>query len=230
MKITYLRRGGRVPPADREALTLSGDGAFSLWRSVNTPACGRFAGQLLAGEWVQLRQAAQAAAQAGPLDRELLPDSAVETLQVDEVAARLGQTDQPEGAWGDLVAQCRALLTRLLDAPQAVVALEVAAGAAGARLVQRGGQPLHLDLSRLAVRAILGGGYYEQRGQWHWQAPPGGPRRVAAGPGWSLDLSFAHGFTPRADEVVHTYVTLAAYDQDGLVDVSLVDAPALKLA
>jgi hypothetical protein len=236
MKITYRRAGGHMPPPDRELLTIQDDGSFTLWRSVNTPACGRFAGQLTLDQWNALQAEGAAAAQAGSMARPILPDSAIETIQVGDSVARLGHTDTPDGAWGNLVTHCRSLVTDLLDAPQAAVVLEVAPGAAGARLVHRGGRPISVDLSRLAVRAVLWGGYYEQRGNWQWAAPlaPGargergtGPGRVEAGPGWSLDLNFAHGFTPGADEVVHTYVTFSVFDQEGLVDVSLVDAPLL---
>lgn len=229
MKIMYTRRGGRMPPPDRELLTIQEDGAFAMWRSVNTPACGRFAGQLTPERWRALQAEGAAAMAAGPLERPILPDSAIETIQVGDTLAKLGHTDMPEGAWGELATHCRSLLADLLDAPQAAVALEVAPAAAGARLVHRGDQPLALDLTRLAVRAILWGGYYEQRGNWQWAAPPG-PGRVEAGRGWGLDLNFAHGFRPGADEVVHTYVTFSVFDRDGLVDVSLVEAPALQLA
>ncbi len=226
MKIMYTRRGGRMPPPDRELLTIEPDGSFTMWRSVNTPACGRFAGRLSVETWNVLQRDGVAAVQAGVLNRPILPDSAIETIQIEETWAKLGHTDTPDGAWGQMAIHLRQLLTSLCQEAEAAVSLHISPQATRAKLVHQGQRPLSLDFSRLSVRAILWGGYYEQQGNWSWSAPAS-LGHVEATPGWEFELNFQHGFAPTADQVVHTYVTFSVYDREGLVNVSLVDAPLL---
>jgi hypothetical protein len=135
------------------------------------------------------------------------------------------------------------LLDELTDQPLAAVALQVERGGRGAALVHRGSRPLHLDLSRLASRAVLWGPNWWLLEDWRsGAAAPGGadqeaggqaPARadqeagaaagpVVAGPGWSRELPFGHGFEPGPDRMIQAFAELIVVERDLPVQVGLV--------
>lgn len=241
--IARLRRlGGRLPPADNEHLEVAADGGFSMWRSANTAAAGRFAGRLTAGELAALVEEAGAAAAAGDLDVRPSPDDAIEQVEVDGARAEMGGGSQLQGAWAALVARLHRLLDELTDQPLAAVRLQVDQGGRRASLVHRGTQPLRLDLSKLSARAVLWGPDWWLLEDWRSGpivAPADGGAAVAgggdaarggapvaepvvAGPGWSLELPFAHGFQPGPDRIIQAFAELAVIERDLPVAVGLV--------
>ena len=228
MKISYRRTGGWKPPQDNERLDIQDDGIFTMWRSVGwatnpaTPV-GRFAGRLSEGELTTLQREASSAAQAGDIQIMITPDAPVEAIQVGGAKAVLGANDQPGGAWGPLVEHLRRLLAELTASPRAAVSVQVSDDGKKARLVHLGDEPLRLDLSTLSVRAVLWEDY-DRLGDW--SAPPraagdGHLSDVRAGPGWSVDLPFSHGFEVRPGSAVVAYVNFVAYDGHEPVAVSL---------
>jgi hypothetical protein len=115
--------------------------------------------------------------------------------------------------------------------------------AASAALVHRGSRPLHLDLSRLASRAVLWDPNWWLLEDWRsGAAAPGGadqelggqaPARVdqeagaaagpvVAGPGWSWELPFGHGFEPGPDRMIQAFAELIVVERDLPVQVGLV--------
>ena len=239
--IARLRRlGGRVPPADNEHLDVAPDGSFSMWRSANTGVAGRFAGSLDGGELAALVEEARAAAAAGDLEVQAFPDDAVERVEVDGAHAEMGGGSQLDGAWAPLVARLHRLLDELTAQPLAAVALQVEQGGRRAALVHRGSQPLHLDLAKLASRAVLWGPEWWLLEDWRSgeagpaaAAPPaegaagpgageGAAGPVVAGPGWSLELPFGHGFEPGPGRMIQAFAELTVVDRDLPVPVGLV--------
>jgi hypothetical protein len=224
--IQYKRTGGSRPPRDRELLTVDDKGEFSLWRSIGAAvfpptAVGRFAGQLNAGDLAALQKLTQAAQKAGDLAVVPLPGSVIERVILgDGVNARLGIHDEPDGPWGALLARLRQLLADLTAHPQAALKLTVTAKGDAARLAHLGDQPLRLDLSGLAIRAVLWEGY-KNLGDWRYSGPAEWEGDIVAEPGWSLELPFAHGHAVRPSMEVVAYVTLAAYDGRRLVPIGL---------
>ncbi len=223
--VRFIRVGGWQPPPDSESLEVDDDGTFRMWRSVGSPMAGRFGGQLEPGLLAQVRSEGQQAASAGNLDASILPDAAIETIEVDGARASLGGNDEGDGAWAPLVAHLRRLLGELMRSPVSAVALEVD-GARAARLEHRGREPLGLDLSSLTVRAVLWGPGYEMLDDW--SAPAGissDGGRVQAGPGWKQALPFEHGFKPRPGQVVHAYANFVVLNGEQPIPVSCVVAP-----
>lgn len=228
MIVEYWRRGGRVAPPDREYLAVDDQGLFRMWRSVNTPVVGRFAGQLSSAELKQLKTEVAAATLAGSIRLIPLPDSAVETVTVGSaVQASLGHTDQPEGAWGAVIGHLRQLIDQLTNAPQAALALEIDAQGRLARIVHQGKEAVQGDLRAITIQVVLWGGYYEMMGNWRGTAAAM-PSPLTMTPGWAFDLPFDHGFTLEQDQVIHTYVRFDMFDEKGIVPISLVHAPLIK--
>jgi hypothetical protein len=217
--IQYYLHGGRRPPADREILAIGADGAFTMWRSIGAnsypPApVGRYAGRLPARRLTALQRAAAAAAATGDLHLTPEPDSSFEDIDVDGVRAKMGSGTVPKGPWGALAGRLRTLLGELTAFPRAVVQVEVASNGRTARLVQHGPEALRLDLSALAVEAVL---WRKGNAQAFWNAPPASLGEVTAGPGWSLDLPFDHGFSVTARAKVVAYVAFTAYDGESAI-------------
>ena len=236
--IVRLRRlGGRVPPPDNEHLDVAPDGEFSMWRSTNTGVAGRFAGRLDPEELAGLAAEAREAAAAGDLEVQPFPDASIETVEVQGARAELG--GDADGAWTPLVARLHRLLDELTTAPLAAIALEVDRGGRRARLVHRGGERLRLDLSGLSSRAVLWGPNWWLLEDWrsgaedHGEA--GGARSgagpgaggtgaggtVEAGPSWSMELPFAHGFEPGPDRTLQGFAELVLIEREVPVSVGL---------
>jgi hypothetical protein len=222
LAIAYARDGGRIAPPDHEVLRIDGD-RFEMWRSHGSTKVGSFAGPLPAGAGARLASEAAAAAGAGPLTGTPLPDGAVESVTVGGVSATVGEHDRPEGPWGVLVVDLRRLLAELTASPRAALALEVTPPAGSARLVHLGADPLRIDASMLRVRTVLWGPGSEKLGDW--TSPPTDSGESSIGPGWTLALPFGHGFSPGAGQVVHTYVTLSAFEGPAPIQVELSDLP-----
>jgi hypothetical protein len=231
--IVRLRRlGGRVPPPDNEHLDVAPDGEFSMWRSTNTGVAGRFAGHLDPAELAGLVAEASEASAAGDLEVQPFPDASLETIEVQGARAELG--GDTEGAWAPLVARLHRLLDELTAAPLAAIALEVDQGGRRARLVHRGSDPLRLDLSGLASRAVLWGPNWWLLQDWRsgtgedgragaagGAGAGAGAGAVEAGPSWSLELPFAHGFEPGPDRTLQGFAELVLIEREIPVSVGL---------
>jgi hypothetical protein len=220
--IARLRRiGGRVPPADNEYLDVAKDGGFSMWRSNNTGVAGRFAGTLDAEELAALAEDARAASAAGDLAVQPFPDDALEHVEIEGARAQMGGGSQVGGAWAPLVARLHRLLDELTAQPLAAVAIQVEHGGRSAALVHRGSQPLHLDLSTLASRAVLWGPDWWLLEDWR-SAEGAAAGAAVAGPGWSQELPFGHGFEPGPDRMIQAFAELTLVERDLPVQVGLV--------
>jgi hypothetical protein len=218
--ITLSRTGGLRPPRFDEALEIEDDGMFNMWRSVSMASAlpapiGRFRGCLSDAERDALREAGRRAAQEGSQTRVVEPDSPVDQIAVDGATATLGVDDPGEGAWQTLAALLRPLLRDLTRSPVAAIALHVDGGAT---LVHEGVSPLRLDVSSLAVRAML---WRNSQSEGRWSAPPLGLGEVVAEPGWQLSLPFDHGFTLHPGDRLIVTVTFRAQDGERSVPVSL---------
>jgi hypothetical protein len=224
--LRYYRIGGRGVPGDGETFELDDDGTLTAWRTVAAGAVGRFAGKV-DPETLAATVALANGAAAGPpptvpqpVNRpsELveLPSGTVHTahlgLRESLVAGEVGREASGTGAdastdpWAALAHHCRRLLDAAVEYPVAAIALESVAGSAKARLVQRGDEPVTLDLTGLRPRAVLHTTRGEPVDEWVGQTPS---RRtsslvdmVVAGPGWHHDVVAEHGFTPGSDEAV----------------------------
>ncbi len=229
LMVRLSRVGGRVPPPDNEHLDVAPDGEFSMWRSTNTGIAGRFAGRLDPDELAGLEAETRQASAAGDLEVPPFPDAAIETVQVQGARAELG--GDTDGPWAPLVARLHRLLDELTAAPLAAIALEVDHEGRRARLVHRGSQPLRLDLSGLSSRAVLWGPNWWLLQDWRSGtgddgAGPAGAGATArgpveAGPSWSMELPFGHGFEPGPDRILQGFAELVVIEREVPVPVGL---------
>lgn len=218
--ITFSRAGGMRAPQFRESLEIADDGSFEMWRSVSMASAlpspvGSFAGSLGPAQLKAVKAAAMQAAAAGPMKATVTPDSPVDRIQVDGVAATLGIHNAADGPWKAIVALLRALLKDLTDHPLAAISLQLDGGA---RLEHHGSEPLELDLSKLTIKAT----HWRDRdseGQWTGTLADSG--KVSAGAGWSLELPFDHGFELKAGDRITASVTFSAQNKDKMVPVGL---------
>lgn len=225
MTIIYRRQGGMRPPPHDELLLIDDEADFTLWRSVvaaptQPPVMGRFAGRLDADLYARIRQAMHDAAAEGSLMVPIQPDSIVDEIILPGARAVMGTYHRPQDAWGELVALLRPLFVDLIRFPRAVVALEIRDGGRAARLVHQGTDALPLDLGDLRVQAILWKDY-TVLSRWSAPAAGHGASLVQAGPGWSLDLPFEHGFEIAPGTRVAAYASFRARDGERIVLVSL---------
>ena len=84
-----------------------------------------------------------------------------------------------------------------------------------------GGEPLEVDASSVAVRAVRLDAQGRVLGRWQGSVAPAqvedAPRSAAAGmddrgPGWQLELPFRHGLELTRDDWLQVWVTLAIRD------------------
>jgi len=223
MIVDYARIGGRVPPPDNEGLQVADDGSFRMWRSI-APAVGRFAGKLSPAELSQLKKEAQMAVAAGDVSRPPTMDGSRERFQLDGASATMGNNDDVEGAWGELIRHVRTLLEQLVSMPQAAVGLEVGGDGRSARLVHLGNKPITVDLSKLSVRAVLWGRGFQKVGDWSTPGQPS-PSQAEADDSWNVPLPFDHGLKPGKNKVLHVYVTFALAENGQRADVRAEHTP-----
>lgn len=223
MIVDYARIGGRVPPPDNEGLQVADDGTFRMWRSI-APAVGRFAGKLSPAELSQLKKEAQMAVAAGDVSRPPTMDGSAERFQLDGASATMGNNDDVEGAWGELIRHVRTLLEQLVSMPQAAVGLEVADDGRSARLVHLGNKPITVDLSNLSVRAVLWGRGFQKVGDWSTPVNPN-PAQAEADDSWNVPLPFDHGLKTGKNKVLHVYVTFAVSENGQRADVRAEHTP-----
>jgi hypothetical protein len=209
----------RMPQLD-ESLDIAADGSFSMWRSVGSASplpspIGSFAGRLSPEQSLELSAAAEQAAAAGSQTRLVSPDSPVDRLRVGDAEATLGIRDLGEGAWRTLAALVRPLLKELTTSPVAAIDLDVGDEA---KLVYEGSESLQVDLATLALEAV----------QWRgddavarWKAQDHAEEELIAGPGWSRELPFDHGFELQEGDRISVRATFAARRGERWVPVSL---------
>jgi len=218
--IALLRNGGMRKPQFREVLEIDDNGAFRMWRSVSMASAlpspiGRFGGHLPDSRLRELTTAAGQAAADGSRTWVVRPDSPIDRIQADGATATLGIHDAGDGGWAALVALLRPLLQQLTESPVAAIALEVGGGA---RLVHKGTTPLQLDLSKLTVRAVH---WRDSGSEGQWTSEIASADDVSAGPGWSLELPFDHGFETREGDRVTVSVTFSVRDGERLIPVGM---------
>lgn len=222
--VTFRRSGGRAGPREQEDLAVRADGSFTIWRAVNAGPIGRFGGALVDADAAAVREAVAAAAGAAGPPASMVLDAVSETVTIGPARATLGRHDVPDGPWGDLFVLLRRLVDEGTDRPVAAVALETDARGTFARLLQRGPDPLEVDLSRVTVGAQVFGPGYSIHGRWSTVVEAGG--RGPVNPGWALDLPFDHGLEVTDDRVVQVRVEFVAYDGVLAVPVMIVASPA----
>jgi hypothetical protein len=133
---------------------------------------------------------------------------------------RVGSNEQVEGPWGALVARLKASLEgEVLDAP--VAAIELQADASRGSLGHLGDEPLEVDTSSVAVRAVRLDAQGLVLGRWQGTVMPaevedarrsGGVTWTSAGPGWEMELPFRHGLELTRDDWLQVWVTVAIRD------------------
>jgi len=226
MMIRFARSGGHRPPRDREILTIEEDGSFSMWRSIGSAVhppspIGRFVGQLN----TQTRESLLAAVKEVSLEGDLVikpkPGSAVVNIETDQVKARMGIHDEPDGPWSELAKLLQGLLGELTKCPVAAVMLDVSEGGEKARLIHLGRQPLLLDLSQLDVRAVLWEGHMKV-GDWSASGTLSAEKdKTLADVNWEMDLPFNHHFDPSSQQTVVAYVTFSVDHEGRFIPVKL---------
>ena len=212
-----------MPPPDWEILQVGDDGAFLMWRSVNSPVVGRFGGTLAPAVVDQLRAESAAAAATGDLAQMPPADSAIERIATDKAKASLGHPDEVGGPWGTFISHVRKLLDELTNSPVAAIGLQVAPNASSARLQHLGENPVLIDLSRLSVRAVLWGPGYDKLDDW--RSEPTQRKSDEASGKWSFVLPFDHGFEVGKRQVVHVYCTFDLQEDAQRAPVSAVSLP-----
>jgi hypothetical protein len=203
MIATYSRTGGMGVPPEAESIAIGDDGAIDLRRTSGTPAVGRFGGRLSADEVARLRSLAEAAAVTGSVNVTTIPDASLVVVSAGEATARYGDGAPPPGPWAELGNELADLLDRRLDDPVAAIELVIVEDERTARLEHRGSEAVAVDLSGLAVRAVLWQGYYELAAEWTSSLAPGADARTTAEQGWSVDVPFEHGFELGPGRTLH---------------------------
>ena len=217
--VAYRRSGGREP-ADDERLDVWPDGRFAARRTVGGRRIGRFAGQLGDGALSDLGSKASAVAAAGDVAVPTPMDGATVSVLVGGREARVGSNEQIEGPWGLLISALKGLLDGDAVA-RPVAALELMASASEASLRHVGSEPLEVDTSSVAVRAVRLDAQGLVLGRWQGSAAPAQvedtrttttPTWTTTAPGWELELPFRHGLELTRDDWLQVWVTLAVRD------------------
>jgi hypothetical protein len=71
-----------------------------------------------------------------------------------------------------------------------------------------GTDPVSIDLGGMTLSTQLWEGWYFPAGSWSALTPVAGGATVTAGPGWTLDLPFAHGLPLGPDRTLHVAVNV----------------------
>ena len=206
LMLSYHITGGRTAPGLDERLEVEGD-AFRLWRSTGVAVVGRFAGTLPSDTARDLGAAASGARGIDPPTPEASPGAPSETVAIDDVSLRGDLEDLP-GPWGAVVERLRDLLERLIDSPEAAIALELDGDGRGASLVHRGRAPIEVDLSEARVSVHAWQGYYEPAGSWK-RGPLALDAPGTAEPGWRVALPFEHDLELGPDRTLQVEVDFA---------------------
>jgi hypothetical protein len=226
---TYGRTGGfGAGPPEAEFLSVEDDGRLEIRRTTGTPAVGLFGGRLVGEDLDLVLELAAAAEAAGPVEKPILPDASILTVTAGSATALFGAGSMEQGAWTDLVHALEWWLDRRLDEPVAAVELVLGADGRSARLEQAGSEPVAVDLSSLAVKAVLWKGYYELVAEWNAASAPGADARMTVEPGWTVDVPFEHGLELGPGRTLHASATFGLAVRDGpLVPVLASVAPAI---
>ncbi len=215
-RVTFARLSDAPPPL-REMLDVEADGSWRAWRSVGQ-AIGRFAGD---GATTLAALAERAATESPPPTGELPPDASVDRITITQAGRRrshvrsFGSTQRPAGAWGELVAACRALLDDAIAHPTAAIGLVVTAPDL-VRLEHRGDGPLPIELGSAQVEAtVWKDGAFVVAGSGQIVAG-----HVDAGPGWSLEVPLT-GIDPSASGDAVVFVSFVADDGGVYIPVTL---------
>jgi hypothetical protein len=212
-------------PGHDERLDIDGT-RFRLRRTTGVAAVGRFSGELSAVVARAVDAAAEDVRGSSPVHLEAAPGSPGETVEVD--GSRLeGDLDDAPGPWAAVVERLRELLDRLVDAPEAAIAIEVDEDGRHARLVHRGTMPVEVDLSETRVSVHAWRGYYEPAGRW-LRGPLALDAPSRAVPGWQVELPFDHGLALGGDIALQVEADFAIRDDDGWRPVGAVHVPVIE--
>jgi hypothetical protein len=222
--IRYHLVGGRSVPGQDERLEIE-QGRFRLRRTTGVAVVGRFAGALPA-DAKAVEAAAEGVRGSTSLQLEASPGAASESIDVDGVRLQ-GGLDHAPRSWSPLVARLRELVNRLIDAPEAAIALELGDDGRSARLVHRGAAPVEVDLSELRIAVHAWEGYYEPAGRWE-RGPLGVTAPSTASGGWSAELPFDHGLPSGPGYRLQVEVDFAIRDDDGWRPVGPVVVPVIE--
>ena len=216
MSAVEFRRLGGAPPPEREVLQVEGDGRFTLWRSIGSPAVGRFSG-VVPDPAALAALVADVDGEPGTGRVELPAGAPVEEVEVGGAVAAAEADLDPPGPWGPLQAACRRLAQSLTDQPEAAVAL-VAVDAPGRwRLEHRGTGLLPLELEHAELVLTL---WRDGREAGSARTGPLGAGRVEAGPGWTFDLEVP-GVPDPAGGILLARLELVGEDAGVLVPMSV---------
>lgn len=144
----YIRSNGLRVPSEYETVEVDPDGRLAGWRSVAVGAVGSFEGRLPADRVADVRRAADLALTAAPPAGFARPDSATETIEIDDgYAVRVEAAGEADASWRALRDLGRRLLEVQVEFPVAAIGLDAEAG----RLVHLGDHPLRIDLGGAVV-------------------------------------------------------------------------------
>ena len=224
MTIRYRLTGGRSIPGHDERLEIDG-GRFRLRRTTGIAVVGRFSGELPEGAARSVDAAADAVRGSTSMHLSLSPDASPESIEADGTRIEGDLDDAPE-AWSALVERLRDLVDRLVDAPEAAIALEVDEDGRGARLVHRGSTPVDVDLSETRIAVHAWRGYYEPAGRWE-RGPLAIEAPATAEPGWRAELPFDHDLPIGDGYSLQVETNFAIRDDDGWRPVGAVRVPVI---
>jgi hypothetical protein len=222
--IRYRLTGGRAVPGHDERLEID-RGRFRLRRTTGVAVVGRFTGELAADDARGVDAAAEAVRGTSSLYLQASPGSSPEVVEVDGVHLQGDLDDAPE-PWAALVERLRDLVDRLVDAPEAAIAIEVDDDGRRARLVHRGTVPVEVDLSEARIAVNAWQGYYEPAGRWE-RGPIDLGAPSTAEPGWQADLPFDHDLPVGDDFSLQVEADFAIRDDDGWRHVGAVRVPVI---
>jgi hypothetical protein len=222
--IRYVLTGGRSIPGHDERLEIDG-GRFRLRRTTGGPVVGRFSGELPPTAARSVDAAADAVRGSTSLHLSMSPGASRETIEADGTTIEGDLDDAPE-AWSALVERLRDLVDRLVDAPEAAIALEVDEDGRGARLVHRGSKAVEVDLSETRIAVSAWHGYYEPAGRWE-RGPLTVEAPATAEPGWRAELPFEHDLPTGDGFSLQVETTFAIRDDDGWRPVGPVRVPVI---
>jgi hypothetical protein len=215
--LRFHRNDGSTSPATAEYVELFDDGRFTGWRSI-APSVGWFEGALEPPDLDDIRSALGGVADdPGPPP----PGPTVETLELPDRDPLVVTGVDRDGPLGVLVEHARRLLDAMVDSPRSAIALEPGSPT---RLVHRGTEPLHVDLSTVVLQANHWRGYYEPAGTA--QEVLSGPS-VQADPGWTFDLPSITPAPAGPDITTHLTVDFAIVANGNVVPVQVQHLPTI---
>lgn len=214
--VAAFTRASDAPPPLLETVDVDADGSWRAWRS-NGAVVGRF-GAPTGGERVAAATRAAGLAQV-PAGVELPPDAVVDRLRIggdDGPVAAISSSARPDGPWGDAFDACRSLVDEAAGHPVAALGI-VAVRADRVTIEHRGAAPITVEFGGARADATVWApdGSFVAAGAGMLRAG-----RVAAAPGWSLDVPL-EGIDPSTEGELVVSISFVADDGGVYVPVML---------